>query len=243
VHFFHWNFLVFLPLDPDPDSQYGSRSTKSLNPDPIRSGSGSTTLPWRLCSDLLKINQNRQLVTIKLNIPFVLFHQNFKPVISLKGGDGETRLLPLKVDYSLRSTFSCRPNIFYMIEDSIHEAVKVRPYEFFSRTCVMVNGIFLVKYQLGLLVFTCITLSVCHCWGEQEPHGATNKDWWNQFCGSGMFYPGSRIRIPNFLFRIWIPDPGGWKSTGSRILLYIKIGMKNKTNIFLAFYSFRSKFY
>jgi hypothetical protein len=34
--FFHWNFLVFLPLDPDSDSQYGSRSTKSLNPDPIR---------------------------------------------------------------------------------------------------------------------------------------------------------------------------------------------------------------
>jgi hypothetical protein len=25
-----------LPLDPDPDSQYGSGSTKSLNPDPIR---------------------------------------------------------------------------------------------------------------------------------------------------------------------------------------------------------------
>jgi hypothetical protein len=25
-----------LPLDPDPDSQYGSVSTKSLNPDPIR---------------------------------------------------------------------------------------------------------------------------------------------------------------------------------------------------------------
>jgi hypothetical protein len=36
VHFFYWNFLVFLPLDPDPDSQYGSGSTKSLNPDPIR---------------------------------------------------------------------------------------------------------------------------------------------------------------------------------------------------------------
>jgi hypothetical protein len=34
VHFFHWNFLIFLPLD--PDSQYGSGSTKSLNPDPIR---------------------------------------------------------------------------------------------------------------------------------------------------------------------------------------------------------------
>jgi hypothetical protein len=32
---FHFNFLVFLPLDPDPDSQYGSGSTKSLNPDPI----------------------------------------------------------------------------------------------------------------------------------------------------------------------------------------------------------------
>jgi hypothetical protein len=31
-----------------------------------------------------------------------------------------------------------------------------------------------------------------------------------------------------------IPDP---------TVLYIKIGMKNKTNFFLAFYSFRSKFY
>jgi hypothetical protein len=30
---------------------------------------------------------------------------------------------------------------------------------------------------------------------------------------------------------------------GSRILLYIKIGMKNKTNFFLAYYSFRGKFY
>jgi hypothetical protein len=43
--------------------------------------------------------------------------------------------------------------------------------------------------------------------------------------------------------RIRIPDPGGKKSTVSRILLYIKIGIKNKTNFFLAFYSFRSKFY
>jgi hypothetical protein len=33
-HIFHWNFFIFLPLDPDPDSQYGSGSTKSLNPDP-----------------------------------------------------------------------------------------------------------------------------------------------------------------------------------------------------------------
>jgi hypothetical protein len=47
----------------------------------------------------------------------------------------------------------------------------------------------------------------------------------------------------------FIPDPGsgGVKKhripdLGSRILLYIKIGMKNKTNFFLAFYSFRSKF-
>jgi hypothetical protein len=45
--------------------------------------------------------------------------------------------------------------------------------------------------------------------------------------------------------RIWIPDPGGKKApdSGSQILLYIKIGMKNKTNFFLAFYSFRNKFY
>jgi hypothetical protein len=34
--FFHLNFFIFSPLDPDPDSQYGSGSTKSLNPDPIR---------------------------------------------------------------------------------------------------------------------------------------------------------------------------------------------------------------
>jgi hypothetical protein len=33
------------------------------------------------------------------------------------------------------------------------------------------------------------------------------------------------------------PDPGGEKTPdpGSRILLYIKIGMKNKTNFFLLF--------
>jgi hypothetical protein len=70
-----------------------------------------------------------------------------------------------------------------------------------------------------------------------------------------MFYPGSRILDPDP--ELFLPDPdpgsgggGGCKSTGSRIpylgsliLLYIKIGMKNKTNFFLAFYSFRSKFY
>jgi hypothetical protein len=33
---FHWNFFIFLPLDPDLDSQDGSGSTKSLNPDPFR---------------------------------------------------------------------------------------------------------------------------------------------------------------------------------------------------------------
>jgi hypothetical protein len=58
----------------------------------------------------------------------------------------------------------------------------------------------------------------------------------------------SRIRIPNFfdpgsgsrirgVKKHRIPDLGSW------ILLYIKIGMKNKTNFFLAFYSFRCKFY
>jgi hypothetical protein len=49
-----------------------------------------------------------------------------------------------------------------------------------------------------------------------------------------LFYPGSLIRVVK---KHWIPD------LGSRILLYIKIGMKNKTNYFLACYSFRSKFY
>jgi hypothetical protein len=49
-----------------------------------------------------------------------------------------------------------------------------------------------------------------------------------------LFYTGSGSRIR-----------GGEKAPdlGSRILLYIKIGMKNKTNFFLAFHSFRSKFY
>jgi hypothetical protein len=51
----------------------------------------------------------------------------------------------------------------------------------------------------------------------------------------------SRIRIPNF----FITDPGDEKAPDpeSRILLYIKIEMKNKDNVFLAFFSFRSKFY
>jgi hypothetical protein len=35
---FPLNFLIFLPLDPDPGSgfQYGSGSTESVYPDPIR---------------------------------------------------------------------------------------------------------------------------------------------------------------------------------------------------------------
>jgi hypothetical protein len=63
-----------------------------------------------------------------------------------------------------------------------------------------------------------------------------------QCCGTGMFYPGSGS-LTFFLSRI--PDPGGEKEPdlGSRILMYIKIGMKNKTNFVLAFYCFRSKFY
>jgi hypothetical protein len=60
-----------------------------------------------------------------------------------------------------------------------------------------------------------------------------------------MVYPDPTI-APS---RIRIPDPGGKKAPypGSWIpdptVLYIKIGMKNKTNFFLALYSFRSKFY
>jgi hypothetical protein len=70
----------------------------------------------------------------------------------------------------------------------------------------------------------------------------------DQCSGSGMVYPGSRIRIRPLLHPgsgSRIPDPGGKKAPdpGSRILMYIIIGMKNKTNFFLAFYSFRSKFY
>jgi hypothetical protein len=86
------------------------------------------------------------------------------------------------------------------------------------------------------------------CWHKASPH---KKNYiytvyiyiYLQCYGSGMFYPG-----PGFLaFLSRIPDPGGEKASdpGSRIpiLLYTKIGMKNKTNFFLAFYSFRSKFY
>jgi hypothetical protein len=57
----------------------------------------------------------------------------------------------------------------------------------------------------------------------------------------------SRIRIPNFFFypgsgsRIRGVKKNRIPDLGSRILLYIKIGMKNKTNFFLAFFSFRKK--
>jgi hypothetical protein len=49
----------------------------------------------------------------------------------------------------------------------------------------------------------------------------------------GWFIPDPTI-APS---RIWIPDPGGKKTPdpGSQILLYIKIGMKNKTNFFSCF--------
>jgi hypothetical protein len=59
-----------------------------------------------------------------------------------------------------------------------------------------------------------------------------------QCCGSGMFYPGSRIRIPKF----FNTDPGSQKFS-SRILpvLFIKRGMRNKSNFSLAHYGFMSK--
>jgi hypothetical protein len=57
-----------------------------------------------------------------------------------------------------------------------------------------------------------------------------------KFCGSGMFYPGSL----NFSSRIRIP---GVKKHRIPVLLSIKGGMKNKTNLFLAPYGFRNKFY
>jgi hypothetical protein len=62
--------------------------------------------------------------------------------------------------------------------------------------------------------------------------------------GSSVADPGWFIPDPT-IAPSRIPDPGGKKAPdpGSRILLYIKIGIKNKTNFFLAFYSFRSKFF
>jgi hypothetical protein len=61
-------------------------------------------------------------------------------------------------------------------------------------------------------------------------------------CGSGMFYPGSgslnfSFQIPDPDLKVFIPHPG------SRILLYIKRGMKNKSNLYLAPYGFRRKSY
>ncbi len=51
--------------------------------------------------------------------------QDFKPVISVSVPRGKTRLVPLQVEYTLRSTFSTRGTIFYKIQDSINQAVKV----------------------------------------------------------------------------------------------------------------------
>ena len=47
-------------------------------------------------------------------------------MISLVGGGGKTHIVPLHVEYSLKSTFSCRAIVFNIIQDSIHRAVKVR---------------------------------------------------------------------------------------------------------------------
>jgi hypothetical protein len=46
-------------------------------------------------------------------------------VISVSVAGGKTRLVPLQVEYTLRSTFSTRGTIFYKIQDSINQAVKV----------------------------------------------------------------------------------------------------------------------
>jgi hypothetical protein len=59
----------------------------------------------------------------------------------------------------------------------------------------------------------------------------------------GCFIPDPRSGSLNFSSRIRIPVPGGKKSTGSWVLLYIKRGKKNKTNLFLASNGFRNKFY
>jgi hypothetical protein len=53
----------------------------------------------------------------------------------------------------------------------------------------------------------------------------------------GCFIPDPGSGSLTFLSRIRIPDPGSEKAPDPRswILLYIKIGMKNKTNFCLAF--------
>jgi hypothetical protein len=57
--------------------------------------------------------------------------QDFKPVISVSVAGGKTRLVPLQVEYTLRSTFSTRGTIFYKIQDSINQAVKVPTLVFY----------------------------------------------------------------------------------------------------------------
>jgi hypothetical protein len=69
----------------------------------------------------------------------------------------------------------------------------------------------------------------------------TYEDILQQCCGAGMFYPGSGSLT--FLSRFRGLKKHRIQDLGSRILLYIKIGMKKKPNFFLAFYSFKSKFY
>jgi uncharacterized C2H2 Zn-finger protein len=62
VHFFHRHFLIFLPLD--PDSQYGSGSTKSLNPDPIQIHNPGFSINkksiFHLCRGLIRQNKKER---------------------------------------------------------------------------------------------------------------------------------------------------------------------------------------
>ncbi len=63
-------------------------------------------------------------------------------MISVNVAGGKTRLVPLQVEYTLRSTFSTRGTIFYKIQDSINQAVKVLVF------CPVLNADELGNYLL-----------------------------------------------------------------------------------------------
>jgi hypothetical protein len=76
--------------------------------------------------------------------------QDFKPVISVNVAGGKTRLVPLQVEYTLRSTFSTRGTIFYKIQDSINQAVKVHLFSILSQMLMYQNSGTIFKKILRL---------------------------------------------------------------------------------------------